>query len=112
MNAEGLQQGEGSNAGHAAGRADAHVVPYRVFAAVLAGLLALTGITIAIAELDLGRWGVWAALIVASVKSTLVLAWFMHLKYEPPWLRRMFYAAILFLAIAIGGIFLDVSFRT
>ncbi len=92
--------------------AESHVVPYRVFAAVLGALLVLTAATIGVARLELGRWGVWVALAVASVKSTLVLAWFMHLKYEPAWLRWMFYAAVLFLAIAIGGIFLDISFRT
>lgn len=90
---------------------ESHVVPYRVFAAVLGGLLVLTAATVGVARLDLGRWGVGAALGIASMKSALVLAWFMHLKYEPGWLRGMFYVAVVFLAIAIGGIFLDVSFR-
>src|SRR5574340_228407 len=74
---------------------DKHIVANKVFSAVWAGLLALTALTITIAELHLGRFSIFAALAIASIKASLVLWFFMHLKYE-----RGLFKALLLLPIA------------
>ena len=60
----------------------AHIVPYKTFAIVWIILLALTGTTIAVAQYDLGALNIWVALGIAMLKSGLVIAVFMHMKYE------------------------------
>lgn len=88
-----------------------HILPYGTLAAVLAALLVLTGVTVAVSYKHLGFWNVPVALTIASLKATLVLMFFMHLKYEGPVIRYSFLGTVFFLAIMIGFTFWDVAFR-
>lgn len=88
-----------------------HILSYGKLAAVLAGLLALTLVTIGVSYVDLGFWNVPVALTIASTKVTLVLLFFMHLKYEGKAITWSFIATIFFLAIMITFTFWDVAFR-
>ena len=58
-----------------------HVVPQRVYLAIFGGLMALTLITVAVAFIDLGNLNVLVAMAVAVIKATLVVLFFMHVKY-------------------------------
>jgi cytochrome c oxidase subunit 4 len=78
---------------------------------VLGCLCTLTGLTVFSSQLDLGPFNVWVTLLIASTKASLVLLFFMHLKYEPPLLQRTFIATIFILAIFISFMFWDVAFR-
>lgn len=89
----------------------AHIVPYKTFAIVWIVLLALTGITIAVAQYNLGALNVWVALSIATLKSGLVVAVFMHMKYENRLFKLSLFAALAILAIFIGMTFLDVLYR-
>lgn len=89
----------------------AHIVPYKTFTIVWIGLLALTGITIAVAQYDLGALNVWVALGIAIFKSGLVVAVFMHMKYESRLFKLSLFAALAILAIFIGLNFFDVLYR-
>ncbi|MCI5147634.1 MAG: caa(3)-type oxidase subunit 4, partial [Candidatus Electrothrix sp. AR3] len=51
------------------------------------------------------------ALLIASTKATLVLLFFMHLKYERKVIILSFISTVLFLCIMISFIFFDVAFR-
>lgn len=84
---------------------------YLTLLAVLAVLLALTAVTIGVSRLDLGILNIWIALLIASVKATLVILFFMHLKYEPPLMKYTFVGAVGCLAIFIGFLFWDIAFR-
>ena len=88
-----------------------HIVPYTTFAIVWVGLLILTGITIAVAQYDLGALNVWVALGIATLKSGLVVAVFMHMKYENRLFKLSLFAALLILATFIGLNFFDVLYR-
>ena len=59
-----------------------HVVPLSVYFAVFAALLIFTGVTTAVAFVDLGRFNILVALTIAIVKASLVLLYFMHLRYS------------------------------
>ncbi len=91
--------------------ADSHIISYKTLFAVLLALLALTGITVGASYVDLGRFNVWVALGIASIKGSLVLMIFMHLKYEGRVLKLSFLSTIFFLAIMIGFTFWDIAFR-
>ena len=53
----------------------------RAFSIALgAGLLVLTAVTVKAAFIDLGPWNPVVALLIAPVKATLVVLYFMHVK--------------------------------
>jgi cytochrome c oxidase subunit 4 len=54
----------------------------RVYFIVYIALIVLLALTIAIAEMHLGGWGIVIALSIASLKALLVLLYFMHLRYS------------------------------
>lgn len=88
-----------------------HIVPYRTFALIWGALMILTGVTVAVAQVDLGAWNIWVALGIATFKSSLVVAIFMHLKYEHWLFKVSLLIALVTLAIFIGLNFFDVLYR-
>lgn len=86
-------------------------VSYGLYFIVWLALLVLTAITVTVAGLSLGNWSVTVALLVACVKASVVLAWFMHLKYERQLFHTMMYVVIITLVIFIGLTFTDTLFR-
>jgi cytochrome c oxidase subunit 4 len=88
-----------------------HIIPYGRLTAIWLALLALTALTVGITRVELGGYKVVAALAIACVKSGLVIAFFMHMKYESRLLRWLLFVALLTLAIFIGFTFFDVLYR-
>ena len=88
-----------------------HSVGYGKLAAVWLVLLALTALTVWISRLDLGVNRVWGSLAIATAKGGLVIAFFMHMKYEGRLLRWLLFVALATLAIFIGFTFFDVLYR-
>lgn len=88
-----------------------HVVPQKTYLTVFIALLILTAITVGIAQYDFGSLNLVIAMFVASMKASLVILVFMHLKYENPitWLYAFFPVFLLFLLI--GGVFIDAPLR-
>jgi len=84
---------------------------FRCLTTVWILLLILTGITVAVCRLDLGAINVWVALGIATLKASLVIFYFMHLKHEPRLLVICLFIALLTLATFIGLTFLDVLYR-
>jgi cytochrome c oxidase subunit 4 len=64
-------------------------VPYRVYVIVWLALVVLTGVTVGAYYADMGHVAILTAIIIASVKVTLVLLYFMHLRYAHPLLLGM-----------------------
>ena len=58
-----------------------HVLPVRIYYTIFAILMIGTAITVAIAFVDLGPFNAVAALTIAVFKATLVVLFFMHVKY-------------------------------
>jgi len=59
-----------------------HVVPTRVYYLIFGILMICTALTVGIAFIDLGPFNVVAALTIAVFKATLVVLFFMHVKYS------------------------------
>ncbi len=93
------------------GKPEHHVVSYGKLILVWLGLLALTAVTVWISRLELGVNRVWGALTIATCKSGLVIAFFMHMKYEGRLLRGILFLALVTLAIFIGLTFTDLLYR-
>lgn len=102
-----------TNTTHAAAHADHEHAPlsYRFLTLIWVGLMILTLVTVAVSKVDLGYMNVVVAMGVASVKASLVIFFFMHLKYENWIIKGMVLTAFIILAIAIGLTFVDVGYR-
>ena len=88
-----------------------HMMTYTKLGLVLAALVALTAVTVGVSYIDLGFFNVPIALGIACLKVSLVLLFFMHLKYEGRMIRISFVSTVCFLAIMISFTFWDVAFR-
>ena len=58
-----------------------HVVPVRIYYGIFAILMVLTGVTVGVAYVDLGRMNTVVALAIACFKAFIVVLYFMHVKY-------------------------------
>ncbi len=79
-----------------------HVVPLWLLAAVFAGLIVLTGLTVAVAQFDLGNMNLYLALAIATLKASLVVLFFMHLLWDRPFHSMLFIGCLLFVSLFIG----------
>lgn len=84
-----------------------HAASYGVYVATWGALMALTVLTFGISMLDLKHLTVLAALMIAAVKGSLVLLYFMHVRHERPLFLYMFLAVGLTYAVFIGLTFVD-----
>lgn len=73
-----------------------HIVPVRVYLAIILILMALTIVTVWAAFMDFGFLNTVIAVAIAVVKALLVVMFFMHLKYS---------ARILWLYAGAGAVF-------
>lgn len=76
-----------------------HIAPLKLYFFVFFSLLILTLLTWQIAYIDLGRWNTVVALIIAICKASLVVTFFMHLRWSASMVRLVLFAAIFWLAI-------------
>jgi len=88
-----------------------HVVPKRLYILVFAALIVLTGLTTGVAFINLGKWNTVVALAIAGCKATLVVLFFMHLRWSSNLLRIVVASSLLWLAILIGLTLSDVFTR-
>lgn len=78
-----------------------HIVPVKIYWAVFLSLLVLTGVTTGIAYIDLGRFNLVVALAIAIFKATLVILFFMHVKYSTKLTKTIVASGFVFLVIMV-----------
>ena len=76
-----------------------HISTPQMFRNVLIVLLVLTTITVAASRVDFGGANMLIAMAIASVKASLVIAFFMHLKWDTGINKIVFLSAFLFLSL-------------
>ncbi len=79
-----------------------HVVPIKTLVATGLALLVFTLITVWAAKIDLGDFNIWLALPIAALKASLVVLFFMHLKYDRPFNGIVFVTSVAFVALFIS----------
>ncbi len=87
-----------------------HAHKYGIYILVWLSLLILTGLTVTVAGINFGAITIATALVIASVKSYLVLTIFMHLRLEMKAFRIFVIVAICFIIISFTLLFADYSF--
>lgn len=88
-----------------------HVVPVAVYYRIFAALLILTALTVAAAYPDFGRFNAVIALTIAVVKATLVILYFMHVRYSPRLTWVVVSGGFFWLVVLIGLTMSDILSR-
>jgi cytochrome c oxidase subunit IV len=97
----GIAKGEHGEHAHGAGR----------YFVVWILLLVFTLTTVVTGRMDLGAGNLPIALLIATIKATLVVLFFMHLKEAPGANRLVFVVSVLFLLVMMVGVFGDLLTR-
>jgi cytochrome c oxidase subunit 4 len=79
-----------------------HADTVKTYSLIFIALLVLTGVTTAVAYVDLGPFSVVVALVIAVIKMLLVALFFMHLRHSTMLTRIVVLGGLLWLAIMIG----------
>lgn len=88
---------------HGHGHGLAHTMPVPMLIGVLAALMALTILTVSVTSFDLGAQGnLVVAMIIATVKAGLVVAFFMHLVWDKKLHLILFLTSVLFLILFLS----------
>ncbi len=88
-----------------------HIVPLKTYLAIFAILIVLTGVTVGVAFAELGLMNIVVALTIAVFKATLVILYFMHVRYESQLTWVFVGAGFFWLAILIVFTLSDVLTR-
>jgi len=78
-----------------------HIVSPKVYLLIISSLLVLTGLTVFAATVSLGPFNILVALLIATIKATLVVLFFMHAKYSPRRTQLVIIAGIFWLALLL-----------
>ena len=78
-----------------------HIVPPRTYYLIFLALVVCTAITVAVSFYDLGPLNVLVALGIAILKATLVVLFFMHVKYSPRLTSLVVIGSLFWLGILI-----------
>ncbi len=79
-----------------------HIVSTKVYFGVFALLMVLTAVTVGVASVDLGKLNTVVALTIAVTKATMVVLYFMHVRYGTRLTRLVVVAGFVWLVILIG----------
>jgi cytochrome c oxidase subunit IV len=98
-----------TEAGNGTGKKNIH--PFSTYLLIWFGLLVLTGVAVTVAGMNLGNLSVLGAILIAAVKSTLVVLFFMNIKYEDRVFKIILAVAIFTLVVIMLLTFVETSFR-
>ncbi|HKB88980.1 MAG TPA: cytochrome C oxidase subunit IV family protein [Opitutaceae bacterium] len=88
-----------------------HAITTRNLISVFIGLLMLLGLTVGANYLDLGRYSVTVALLIALIKAVLIIWFFMQVRTSPGIVRLYAAAGFLWLTIMLLLTFSDYAAR-
>ena len=85
-----------------------HIVPVRVYLTIFGALLFGTALTVVAAYVDFKwKFNTIVALTIAVAKATLVVLYFMHVRYSPRLVWLIVAAALFWMAILFSLTFSD-----
>jgi cytochrome c oxidase subunit IV len=86
---------------HDDGAVHVHIATQRFYWGIFAALICLTVATVKVSYYDFGSANIVIALLIATMKASLVAAFFMHLRHDKLFNTLAFLGAFLFLGIFI-----------
>ena len=89
------------------GSATGHVSPVSLYVTIFLALMVLTAVTVGAAYVDLGQFNFLVAMLIAAFKASLVIWYFMHVKYQSSLTKLTVATGLFFLAILLGMMLID-----
>jgi cytochrome c oxidase subunit 4 len=83
------------------GAVHVHIATTRFYWGIFFALICLTVVTVKVSYYDFGPANIVIAILIATMKASLVAAFFMHLRHDKLFNTISFLAAFLFLAVFI-----------
>jgi len=93
------------------GMVHAHISSLGMYLAIFGALILLTLLTVGQSYVDLGRLNLVAVIGIATLKASLVVLFFMHLKYDNKFNGLMFVASLFFIGVFFAYTLNDVDHR-
>ena len=84
-----------------------HVSPVSLYITIFSALMILTAVTVGAAYVNLGQFNFGVAMAIAGFKASLVVWYFMHVKYQSHLTKLAIATGLLFLAILLGETLID-----
>lgn len=84
-----------------------HISPVSLYIVIFLALMVGTALTVAVAFINLGSLNFPVAMLIAVVKASLVVWYFMHLKWQSHLTKLTLATGLFFLAILLGMMLLD-----
>ena len=81
------------------GAVHAHISSVPFYVTVFLGLLFLTGVTVGQSYVDLGKLSIVIVILIATMKASLVVTFFMHLKWDNRFNALVFLSTIFFIGV-------------
>jgi cytochrome c oxidase subunit 4 len=88
-----------------------HSTGFGIYILVWLGLISLTALTVSVAGVHLGSLTLFIALLIAAVKSSLVINIFMHIKFEDSLFKFFFIISLITLVVIFILTFIDYTSR-
>ena len=88
-----------------------HVSPLSTYLTIFGLLMVLTALTVGVAFINLGLLNPIVALTVACIKATLVILFFMHVKYSSRLTKLTVVLSLFFVAILFAETAMDYATR-
>lgn len=85
----------------------AHPFPVWGLLAVFFALVFLTILTVWQASIDIGSWDIVITMVIATIKASLVVLFFMHLAFDKPYNAIIFISSIIFVSLFLGATLMD-----
>ena len=84
-----------------------HVSPVSLYLTIFGALMVLTAVTVGAAYVNLGAFNFAVAIAIAGFKASLVVWFFMHVKYQSHLTKLTVATGLFFLAILLGMSLID-----
>ena len=92
---------------HAHSHGAGHISPVSLYITIFLALMVGTALTVAAAFVDLGTFNFPVAMLIAVFKASLVVWYFMHVKYQSSLTKLTVATGLFFLAILLGMMLID-----
>jgi len=97
--------------GHSDGQVHAHISSVGLYLAIFVALIVFTLLTVGVSNIHLGKLNFVVAVVIASMKASLVVLFFMHLRYDNKFNSLILIASLLFIGVFFAYTFNDTERR-
>jgi cytochrome c oxidase subunit 4 len=89
-----------------------HIVSPKIYAVIFTSLMIGTGITVWAAFQNFGKLNIVIALVIATIKASLVVLYFMHARYSSKRTQLVIVCSVFWLAIMLALTLSDYNTRS